>query len=238
MYSTEAGGAWAVHSTPAPDHKRWKRSSRASATTGARSGTSGTFTEPSVTRVRSPALPSAGASTRFGKHASYPFIAGLPGTPEIIEFLETEKDAVSFGGAGYSHTAYLREPAKATALHALKVPESGGDTSFANSISAHESLSEGRGGAAARLRGVNDSEPGYPGGRAAAMSPLAGMGRSSVGDTPVRAREPDRYSHRARALGGTARELRCRPERTAPASYDLTWISERDVAPTSPVWCR
>ena len=111
----------------------------------------------------------------FGEPGIYPFIKGLPEAPEVIEILKTEKDTVNFGGSWHSDTAYLQEPSLGTALYALEVPDAGGDTLFANTALAYESLSAGMQQMLDGLIGVNSSESLYKGGRAAAMARLDGM---------------------------------------------------------------
>ncbi len=44
------------------------------------------------------------------------------------------------GAAWHTDDSYFAEPAKATALHAIELPERGGDTCFANMYAAYESL--------------------------------------------------------------------------------------------------
>ena len=69
----------------------------------------------------------------------------------------------------------MPRPPMATALHALEVPERGGDTQFANTTLAYEALSPGMRQMLEQLSAVNSSEGKYQGGRAAAMSRLDGM---------------------------------------------------------------
>ena len=49
---------------------------------------------------------------------------------------------MNFGGDWHTDTSYQPLPPKATLLYALEVPETGGDTLFANATMAYESLSE------------------------------------------------------------------------------------------------
>ena len=124
------------------------------------------------------------AARIFGEPDLYPFIKGLPDAPEVIEILKTEKDTVNFGGGWHSDTAYLPEPALGTMLHAVEVPESGGDTLFANTVAAYEALSDGMKAMIAGLKGVNDSNSLY-GNRAAAMAKLDGMAANNVPEAEV-----------------------------------------------------
>ncbi|MCA8927779.1 MAG: TauD/TfdA family dioxygenase [Alphaproteobacteria bacterium] len=125
------------------------------------------------------------AARIFGEPDLYPFIKGLPEHPEIIEIVKTEKDRVNFGGGWHSDTAYLPEPAKGTLLMALETPEAGGDTLFANTVRAYESLSDGLKAALDGLKGVNDSNSLYSGGRAKAMAKLDGMAANNNAEAEV-----------------------------------------------------
>lgn len=116
----------------------------------------------------------------FGEPDVYPFIKGLDEVPEVIEILKTEKDQVNFGGTWHSDTAYMPEPALGTVLHAVEVPDSGGDTLFANMVAAYNALSDGMKAMLEGVRGVNDSDALYGGSRAAAMAKLDGMGKNNV----------------------------------------------------------
>ena len=111
----------------------------------------------------------------FGEPDIYPFIKGLPDTPEVIEIIKTETDTRNFGGSWHSDTSYMECPALGTTLYALETPKAGGDTLFANTTMAHEALSDGMKALLAGLVGVNSSEMGYQGGRAAGMAKLDAM---------------------------------------------------------------
>jgi taurine dioxygenase len=125
------------------------------------------------------------AARLFGEPEIYPFIQGLPETPEVIEILKTEADTVNFGGSWHSDTTYMPEPAKGTVLHALEVPASGGDTLFANTALAYDTLSDGMKDMLANLKGYNNSEARYKGGRAAAMNRLDGMKKTVIEEAKV-----------------------------------------------------
>ncbi len=121
----------------------------------------------------------------FGEPEIYPFIKGLPDTPEVIEIVKTETDSVNFGGSWHSDTTYMPEPVKGTMLHAVEVPETGGDTLFANTALAYDVLSDGMKALLAGLKGVNNSEARYKGGRAAAMNRLDGMKDTNIPEAQV-----------------------------------------------------
>src|SRR5689334_19148756 len=80
---------------------------------------------------------------RFGKVIEYPFIKGLEDFPEIIPVVKLEHEKTNFGGIWHSDTSYLKAPPMATMLIAREVPPAGGDTMFANTYLAYETLSDG-----------------------------------------------------------------------------------------------
>jgi taurine dioxygenase len=94
---------------------------------------------------------------RFGEVIEYPFIKGLEEYPEIIPVIKLEHEKTNFGGIWHSDTAYLETPPMATMLVAREVPPQGGDTMFANTYLAYETLSEGMKKMLDGLVGINTS---------------------------------------------------------------------------------
>jgi taurine dioxygenase len=80
---------------------------------------------------------------RFGNVVEYPFIKGLEECPEIIPVIKLEHEKTNFGGVWHSDTSYLEVPPMATMLIARETPPRGGDTMFANTYLAYETLSDG-----------------------------------------------------------------------------------------------
>ena len=80
---------------------------------------------------------------RFGDVIEYPFIKGLEEFPEIIPVVKLEHEKTNFGGIWHSDTSYLEAPPMGTMLIAREVPPVGGDTMFANTYLAYETLSDG-----------------------------------------------------------------------------------------------
>ena len=95
---------------------------------------------------------------RFGRLASYPFVEGLAGHPEVIEVKKLEHERVNFGGVWHSDTTYLPEPPMGSMLFAVEVPKAGGDTLFANMYAAYDALSDGMKAFLADLKAVNTSD--------------------------------------------------------------------------------
>jgi taurine dioxygenase len=79
----------------------------------------------------------------FGEPAEYPFVQGLPECPLVIPIVKEPHETVNFGGIWHSDTSYLERPPMATLLYALETPAVGGDTMFANTYLAYETLSDG-----------------------------------------------------------------------------------------------
>jgi taurine dioxygenase len=94
---------------------------------------------------------------RFGTPIEYPFVKGIDGFPEIINVSKLEHETVNFGGVWHSDTTYLQEPPMATLLVAREVPETGGDTLFANQYLALETLSDTLRGLLADMKGTSSS---------------------------------------------------------------------------------
>jgi taurine dioxygenase len=94
---------------------------------------------------------------RFGALGRYPFVAGLPEQPEVVEVVKLPHERTNFGGVWHSDTTYLEEPPMGSMLYAIEVPPAGGDTLFGSMFLAYESLSDGMKAMLAKLRAVNSS---------------------------------------------------------------------------------
>jgi taurine dioxygenase len=150
----------------------------------------------------------------LGKPIEYPFIKGLPDAPEIIPVLKLEHEKVNFGGVWHSDTAYLEQPPMASMLIAREVPDTGGDTEFANMYLAYETLSEG-------LKRL--------------LEPLVAVNTSALAD--VSKTREDRLKDSARAGGATEYVaehpvVRVHPETGRRALYVSNAHTERFVGMT------
>ncbi len=90
----------------------------------------------------------------FGNLTQYPFLRHLPGEPFVAPVVKEPWDTGIFGGGWHTDTPYLAEPAKATLLYALEVPETGGDTLFSNMQLAYRALPDAMKQRIETLRGV------------------------------------------------------------------------------------
>src|SRR5215469_17016620 len=78
---------------------------------------------------------------RFGELEIHPFLPSNTGEPELVRFEKTAE--VSGYENSWHHDVTWREcPSMGAILHAVSVPERGGDTLFADMYAAYESLDE------------------------------------------------------------------------------------------------
>jgi taurine dioxygenase len=81
----------------------------------------------------------------FGPLAVTPFVKPMEGYPYLVRVLkEAEERGVStFGNSWHSDFTSLPEPPLGSILHAIEVPDHGGDTMFSNMYLAYDALSPG-----------------------------------------------------------------------------------------------
>jgi taurine dioxygenase len=96
-------------------------------------------------------------AARLGQPGVYPYAEPVPGCPHVVAVVKRESDRTNFGGAWHSDTTYLSEPPGFTLLHAVEVPDIGGDTLFADMCAAYAALSPRLRAILDTLEGVNTS---------------------------------------------------------------------------------
>jgi taurine dioxygenase len=127
---------------------------------------------------------------RWGEITLYPYIKGLPTHPEILEILKTENDGYAFGNVWHTDGSNYAVPPKATMLHAIELPPSGGDTMFANMYDAYETLSPALQALLGDLKALNAGEK-----KLAFTSEIKSMTPKESGDMQVNAVHPVVRTH-------------------------------------------
>jgi len=93
----------------------------------------------------------------FGKPSQHPVVPHIEGHPEVIEIRNFGK-RVTLNEHWHSDVTFEERPPMVTLLHALEVPEVGGDTQFANQYQAWDTLSDGMRQMLAPLRALHSGE--------------------------------------------------------------------------------
>jgi len=131
---------------------------------------------------------------RFGVIVRNKFFRPLEAYPEIAEVRKEKTQQTNIGGGWHTDHSYDEEPAMGSILVARELPETGGDTCFANLAAAYDALSPGLQKTLESMRAIHSNrhiygENGYY--RSTDLADQLG-GIDSVGDAihPVVIRHP------------------------------------------------
>jgi taurine dioxygenase len=99
---------------------------------------------------------------QMGAFGVDPFIAPMPGRPNVLELRRTpDEKATNFGAGWHSDWSFQAQPPAATILRAEVTPPVGGDTLFADCARAYEDLSDNMKALLAPLRAVHSAGRAY-----------------------------------------------------------------------------
>lgn len=117
-------------------------------------------------------------TARFGQVLRVPYIQHLAEHPDVIAVLKEadERNISTFGGTWHSDFSFLPVPPSLTLLHAVELPEVGGDTIWASQYAAYDTLSAGMQHLLDPLRAI---QTGWPHGTRG-PGPAAAVSRSVV----------------------------------------------------------
>jgi len=99
---------------------------------------------------------------QMGAFGVDPFIAPMPGRPNVLELRrEPDEKATNFGAGWHSDWSFQAKPPAATILHGQVIPPVGGDTLFADCAAAYEALSDNMKAVLAPMRAVHSATRAY-----------------------------------------------------------------------------
>ncbi|MDP6976523.1 MAG: TauD/TfdA family dioxygenase [Acidimicrobiales bacterium] len=113
----------------------------------------------------------------LGPYSPVPFVQPVEGHPEVIRVVKEaeESDAFNFGGVWHSDFSFLPAPPALTVLHAIDVPEVGGDTAWSSMTAAHDGLDDEMRGRLGELTAVHSASASYSPAQQSLHAQLSGM---------------------------------------------------------------
>ncbi|GAB5489600.1 MAG: TauD/TfdA family dioxygenase [Parasphingorhabdus sp.] len=132
---------------------------------------------------------------RFGDIVLNKFFKPSDAHPEIAEVRKAKDQKMNIGGGWHTDHSYDEEPALGSILVARKLPESGGDTRFANLATAYDALSDGLKRTLEGLRAIHSNRHIYGEGgyyrKTDLAQTLGGMDRVGDATHPAVIRHPE-----------------------------------------------
>lgn len=113
----------------------------------------------------------------LGPYSPVPFVQPVDGHPEVIRVVKeaTEPEAFNFGGVWHSDFSFLPTPPAFTILHAIDVPDVGGDTVWASMTAAHDALDDGMRERLAGVKAIHSASASYSPAQQGLHAQLSGM---------------------------------------------------------------
>lgn len=78
---------------------------------------------------------------RFGELEVHPFIPSTTGYPELVRFAKSA-DVAGYENSWHHDVTWRARPSRAAVLHAIEVPDVGGDTLFSDMTAAYDALDD------------------------------------------------------------------------------------------------
>jgi len=102
------------------------------------------------------------AARAFGPPGHDPYIAAVPGHPQVIEVKRAAEETTPlFAATWHSDWSFLETPPAGTMLYGVEIPPTGGDTLFADQHAAYLALPDRVRSQLEGLMGIHSAGPGY-----------------------------------------------------------------------------
>ena len=119
--------------------------------------------------------------SRFGTLDPHHVLRGMDQQPNVLDIIRSKTDRYIFAPGWHADVTWQEAPVLGAMLYGVEVPESGGDTLFANQYLAYEMLSSGLRGLLDGLHAVHSAEDTYgPGAEKATKVELIKIDRSQA----------------------------------------------------------